>query len=241
MKKKIWSYLDVIPQPKSSIEIDGCEIDYMSLPNYGIYEITLSDKIIEYLWYIGEKSKSDDKDFKNTLAGNISKSYRMNDEGNYFWDEVLSHLIEEYFQLNVSSGSELVLGKGLVPGVLRPYKLALTDFWINYQYKHEFNPMHYHGGIYSFVIWMKIPYNYEDQCKLPQFNRMKGRNKKPGMFEFEYTNIFGDRSVIPYRLNDEYEGKMLFFPAKLAHQVFPFYETDEERVSISGNITHVPA
>ena len=29
---------------------------------------------------------------------------------------------------------------------------------------------------------------------------------------------------------------MLFLPAKLMHQVFPFYECDEERVSITGNI-----
>ena len=29
---------------------------------------------------------------------------------------------------------------------------------------------------------------------------------------------------------------MLFFPAWLNHQVFPFYGTEEERVTISGNI-----
>ena len=29
---------------------------------------------------------------------------------------------------------------------------------------------------------------------------------------------------------------MLFFPAKLMHTVYPFYDCDEERISISGNI-----
>ena len=29
---------------------------------------------------------------------------------------------------------------------------------------------------------------------------------------------------------------MLFFPAMLKHQVYPFYGTEEERVTISGNI-----
>ena len=29
---------------------------------------------------------------------------------------------------------------------------------------------------------------------------------------------------------------MLFFPAKLMHSVYPFYECDKERISISGNI-----
>jgi len=32
---------------------------------------------------------------------------------------------------------------------------------------------------------------------------------------------------------------MLFFPAGLAHQVYPFYGTEEERITISGNISLV--
>ena len=33
----------------------------------------------------------------------------------------------------------------------------------------RFFPFHFHGGVYSFAIWMKIPTEWEDQCKLPQF------------------------------------------------------------------------
>ena len=29
---------------------------------------------------------------------------------------------------------------------------------------------------------------------------------------------------------------MLFFPSSLNHAVYPFYDCDEDRVSISGNI-----
>jgi hypothetical protein len=32
---------------------------------------------------------------------------------------------------------------------------------------------------------------------------------------------------------------MLFFPAWLLHQVYPFYGTEEERITISGNISLV--
>ena len=39
-----------------------------------------------------------------------------------------------------------------------------------------------------------------------------------------------------FRLCSEDEGRMLFFPATLQHQVYPFYECEEERVTISGNI-----
>ena len=37
-------------------------------------------------------------------------------------------------------------------------------------------------------------------------------------------------------MNPEMEGTMLFFPSKLSHEVFPFFNCDEDRISISGNI-----
>jgi len=37
-------------------------------------------------------------------------------------------------------------------------------------------------------------------------------------------------------MDPELEGKMLFFPAQMKHAVHPFYECDEDRVSISGNL-----
>jgi polyhydroxyalkanoate synthesis regulator protein len=37
-------------------------------------------------------------------------------------------------------------------------------------------------------------------------------------------------------MEKEAEGYMVMFPAQMLHQVFPFYENDGERISISGNI-----
>ena len=54
--------------------------------------------------------------------------------------------------------------------------------------------------------------------------------------EFQYTTMLGDITGSNYSLDKKSEGQMLFFPAKLMHQVFPFYNCDEERISISGNI-----
>ena len=47
-----------------------------------------------------------------------------------------------------------------------------------------------------------------------------------------------DLSTIEISLEPEDEGRMLFFPAWLSHQVFPFYGTDKERITISGNIIY---
>ena len=64
---------------------------------------------------------------------------------------------------------------------------------------------------------------------------------KPGCFEFRYVDMLGYPASKIYFLNkEEHEGKMVLFPAMLNHQVYPFYNIDEERVSMSGNIFFSP-
>ena len=100
--------------------------------------------------------------------------------------------------------------------------------------------MHDHTGVYSFVIWMKIPYSWDEQIKLSQFKDIQKRNLKAGSFEFIYSDIFGDVMPCSYKLSPKYEGVMIFFPARLKHCVYPFYETEEPRISISGNLSYSP-
>ena len=73
------------------------------------------------------------------------------------------------------------------------------------------------------------------------FNDMKERNIQAGTFHFEYSNSLGESKNYEYRLSPEFEGIMLFFPAKLRHCVHPFYEIDEARISIAGNLSYLPA
>ena len=37
-------------------------------------------------------------------------------------------------------------------------------------------------------------------------------------------------------MSKEMEGTILFFPSELKHTVYPFYNCEEDRISISGNI-----
>ena len=48
--------------------------------------------------------------------------------------------------------------------------------------------------------------------------------------------MLGNNVSHPYKMSPEMEGTMLFFPSTLNHQVYPFYNCKEERISISGNI-----
>ena len=222
--------------------IKGNIINLINPKNYGIVEIDLSESILDYLWKISNKSKNKKECMKKSLAGNISNSYVVEDENNYFYNEVLEPALKIYW--SSSHGHNPIMSypyhrdcfvKEI--GNANNFEFKLADIWVNYQKKHEFNPIHNHGGVYSFVIWLKIPYDYEDQCKLPQFKGTKKIDLRPGCFQFRYYNILGNPLTKTYFLNkEEHEGKMLFFPSSMGHEVFPFYDTDEQRVSMSGNI-----
>ena len=200
--------------------------------NLGWIETQLDKAYIDFLWMILKEGKEKGDTHKNKLAGNISNSFSIDDKQNYFFKNVLKHHIKGYAD-----------EYGMHPFVSQTndekVNFNLMNFWANYQYKHEFNPSHRHSGVYSFVIWLKIPYHWEEQNKLPHLKDIKEIDKKPGLFEFEYINILGHIKNFNYLLTPDYEGTMLFFPAALKHCVYPFYNTDEPRISISGNIALV--
>ena len=202
----------------------GKEVDY---PNHGWIQTELEPDHIVVLWQkIEEKKES----LKENLAGNIAGSYSIEDTDHYFFNEVLSPHVEAYTQLYG--------GHPIRDYAYGDFKLQLGRFWVNYQNKHEFNPYHHHGGVYSFVVWIKIPTDWREQNQLPFLEGVKEDDKKASIFEFEYTDILGNIRNYGYRLDPTYEGKMLFFPSALRHCVYPFYNSDEQRISISGNLVY---
>ena len=197
-------------------------------------EIKLDQSIINYLWKIIRKSQTENIDYKNKLAGNISKSYLIKDIDSFFFKSVCNPLIKHFRKNNLGKDPDSINISLKDPDLV---KINLSGFWVNYQYKTEFNPYHDHNGIYSFAIWMKIPYDWDDQKKLAQFSDIADKHIRVGTFEFEYIDSLGGVKNIGYRLSPKLEGTMLFFPSKLRHCVYPFYETEEPRISIAGNLS----
>ena len=192
-------------------------------PALGWLEKKLSDQEMDYLWRcIGNKKG----DHRSELAGNISESHLLRDRGDWFWINTLKPLCAKYKEEFHNLGDDVALsGK-------HPYFLG--SWWVNYQNQHEFNPIHRHGGVYSFVIWMKMPTHYKDQQRLPI--SLNSNNKSISNFEFVYTDLCGKIRNWDYEMCPELEGTLVFFPSDLNHQVYPFYNCSEERISISGNI-----
>ena len=198
-------------------------------PQYGWLEGTLEPEHVDYLWTQIKNHKN--KDHKGRLIGNVSESYALEDKDNYFQNEVARPLARAYNQM--SGGNHPMRN---YHEKLTNYSLDLSTFWFNRQKQGEFNPYHDHGGVYSFVIWLKIPYDFKEEAKLPQFKGTKPDDIKAGCFEFEYFDIFGRVSQYTINLNPQWENRIVFFPSMFRHCAYPFYSTDETRVSVSGNL-----
>ena len=206
-----------------------CKVTTMfpEIKNVGWLEIGLPKTAIMRLQSYIETAKKNPTNINTILAGNISKSLSLEDKGNWFFQTILIKLINKFVECYPR----------YVPGISTftenaPY--YLKDFWVNFQKENEFNPLHNHNGVFSFVIWIKIPTDWKEQHKIS----FSSNSNKPSAsnFEFKYTSILGDIMHHSYLLDKNAEGQILFFPAKLMHTVYPFYNCDKERISISGYI-----
>lgn len=115
-----------------------------------------------------------------------------------------------------------------------PSDVSLVSLWVNFQKKYEFNPIHKHNGLYSFVIWYKVPFLMEDEYK--QFPKTKKNHIKAGQFSFIHTDNMGGIEHTDLPVDKEWEGKIALFPSNFHHQVYPFFTSDDYRISISGNL-----
>ncbi len=109
-----------------------------------------------------------------------------------------------------------------------------NDAWANFQKKHEYNPIHFHHKAISWVTWITIPYDLEEELNMP--NVKEAHVKYASKFEFIYNSFDGGISTTQLDIDKTWEGSLIMFPNYLKHQVYPFQTSNEHRVSISGNI-----
>jgi hypothetical protein len=200
-------------------------------PSPGFLTCQLTEDQMDFLWKRIDVAKTKNHSYNDQLAGNISKSFDM---GLNDIDPILKivfplcHAYEEQFKKPYQDQVS-----GPIPSKA---VLSLNDWWVNYQYQNEFNPMHSHSGVFSWVIWMKIPTEDESQSSLPIAANSNAKNKVSS-FNFTYTNSLGE--VVDYKIpmGKAKEGTIAFFPATLKHCVYPFFNCDEPRISVAGNIS----
>ena len=198
------------------------------------FDIYLPEKAISYLWDIINQSSTEDAITRKkgiiVDLNNESSSDFKQDKDNWFFNNILKDCSEYVYYANWNNYHDIIVKKSTPRPVF-----VLNTMWVNRQKQTEFVPPHIHEAFYSFVVFMKIPTQTEEQHALPFCKTVPG-NPVSSDFQFLFGNERGYVQTIPIPLGPKDEGRMLFFPSWLMHQVFPFYGTEEERITLSGNI-----
>ena len=192
-------------------------------PNLGWVQQKLKPDAMKFLW---DAIEAGGGSMRSKLAGNIHNSHRLSDKDDWFFKNVLTDTIKFYTEEFRDPLYDFPTKKKL--------KYVLEDMWVNFQKQTEFNPIHTHTGVFSFVIWMRIPTIFEEQKKLHIASEVNSNSISN--FEISYLDILGKQVSHTYDMNPNREGTMLLFPSALGHSVYPFYNCNEDRVSISGNV-----
>ena len=185
----------------------------IELPNYAVLDVTLDKNVLDHLHHLVEKYEPDD----------AKQQWMLIDDDNRFQKEVLNPIIQEY-----------VADYGF-PEKLKTthiHDLTFQKFWANYTGKGEYQALHKHDAIWSFVIWLKLPAvaNVEQSVK-------DAMHPDAGDFILTYSDIIGRTRKVNWKLEKQYnEGHMLLFPSDLYHAVYPHFQTDEKRLSLAGDI-----
>jgi len=189
--------------------------------------ITKVDKIPDDLFKQLKKIIKDKSiEANQELIGNIEEEYSL--------DKYIS-LIEPYLLKTIMMEPKLIKivnERYDCNSVNKPFKLK--NLWVNFQKKNEFNPIHNHSGIFSFIIFIKIPFLIEDQLQISPGR--KASNNLPGVLQFLGFDQFNPLVLQNFFVDKKWEQSMLIFPASYAHCVYPFYKVNDYRITVSGNI-----
>jgi len=196
------------------------------IKDFDLFNIGYIDSIpknhINYL----KKNIDFSKKANEKLAGCIREEYFYNnwseDFERFFIESSINHKnIQEYLK------SIYMLSKNV------PY--YLKALWVNKQKKYEFNPIHNHTGALSFIVFLKIPYDLKEEDKV--FPKNNATPSVTSRLTFLGNRLLGGIYQLVINVDKSFENKMLVFPASLYHMVYPFYTSNDYRITVSGNIS----
>ena len=188
----------------------------------------------EELSFLREEVKDIKADFIGHETSAFNKKLAGNIEYEYFLPKSLSQLEQLLFPYVDKFNKGFNYMKS-ISHMTHDVPVVLNEAWVNFQKKTEFNPVHSHSGVVSFVIYLDVPYYIEDEKMV--ISSVNSKNNIPGHFSFFYTNTMGGISTEVIPVDKKYRNVLLMFPATMMHCVYPFYTSDEYRISVSGNFS----
>ena len=201
------------------------DVHWLNSPGYLTAEVP-SAVAAELRGSMDSLVKNSDTDARTSLRGHLQEEWTLplTKEISAFTRCLSYEYIKQF-------GFQPAMGVAETMRDIETSDFKLQRLWVNYQKKYDFNPLHIHSGIFSFVIWVQIPYDLEKERA-----RYVTNENETASFMFQYNTALGGLDTRYLHIDKSWEWKIAFFPARLNHGVNPFYTTDNTRISISGNL-----
>ena len=189
--------------------------------NFGpyLFRAVLPDYIIKRLLKDGNILREEDS-YNHRLAGHLKNQFLFKKETQSWFYKEINPVLNAYREGHCNYHSL----------ENRPMELKYDDLWINYMKSGDFNPLHTHGGDYSFVLFLDVP-----KKLVKEQEDYQGTSAKPGALMFEYTQQARPRWATTGSIIKPQTGDFYMFPAMLQHWVCPF-KSKVTRISVSGNL-----
>ena len=200
--------------------------NHSHLPNVGLTEGKIPAEIYQDLNKEIVDIHTNDKDIvrmNKSLAGQITKEYEISKSRT---------LLDPYLE---EMGRAYQKAWNYYPKENPNKDLKVESVWVNMQKKLEVNPLHNHDGTLSFVAWLYVPFKLEDERNMENCKNSR-TVELASTFQFVYNNVLGTIANCPMFVESGWEAKIIMFPSKLLHIVYPFQTSDDYRISIAGNL-----
>jgi len=196
-------------------------IEIVNLNNLGVLLTEVPKDLFQKIKDESESLETNNSQMVSDLSGSgVVKHYYMNKDNQKEFFEFLMYLKDVYIEAYPQYVPSFKSFSHSVPYVC-------GTPWFNIQRRGQFIPNHTHDGLLSYSLWVKIPYDVEEETKQGIY---------ASCFEFNYSNITGTSAAKLVKVDKSFEGKIIMFPASLQHCVYPFHTVDDVRISMSGNI-----
>ena len=146
----------------------------------------------------------------------------MNDDDNLFQNNVLRPCTDKYFE---------TYGCPFKQKTTHTHELAFSRFWCRASLDGDYQSIHDHQGIFTFVVWLTVPFEGADERQV-----QAGFRPEASDFVLVYPDTCGQLQKRNFVLGKGAEGKMLFFPSDINHIVYPHYTTQEYRIALAGDV-----
>jgi len=188
----------------------GPKIAIVKIPKKIINNINLEvDRIIS------DKKRLKKSDYSKKLVGQVMQEIKLD---NKFIKKNLLKFVKDNIKKYIKQSSKRNV-----------QKISLKSLWVVRQFKNEYNPSHWHNGHVSGVGYLKVPSNLGETL---QKDKSTNNNGKLEMVHGSKAFLCKPTFRVTPKVGDFY-----FFPHYLMHAVYPFFDSDEERRSVSFNAT----